>query len=267
MTFEPHPVSVLRPTAAPQRLGSPQQRRRWLLEAGADEVVELAPTPDLLDLEPAAFYASTVVPRRPDCIVEGPDFRFGRGRAGDVGLLRSLGSEHGIETIVIEPREAVLADGTIVRVSSSMVRWLLANGRVDDAATCLGRPYELAATVVRGEQRGRTLGFPTANLGDLVQMLPADGVYAGTARRPDGAPCPAAISVGSKPTFDAAVERVAEVHLVDWDGPPDDYCWRIDVSFDRWLRDQVAFDGVEALVAQLHRDIAATARVAGATIS
>ncbi|MHC5113462.1 MAG: riboflavin biosynthesis protein RibF [Planctomycetota bacterium] len=259
LSFDPHPLTALRPDAEIGRLTGFETRTRLLRAAGADEVVRLEPTADVLDRAPADFVADVVGRHAPTCFVEGPDFRFGRGRSGDVGTLRELEPEHGFRTVVIEPVETELANQHVVRVSSTMIRWLVERGRVGDAAALLGRPFAIEATVVPGDRRGRTLGIPTANLDRGDEVLPADGIYAGTARRPDGRWYPAAISVGTKPTF-GAHERVCEAHLLDYDGPLDDYGWTIDLRFERWLRDQIRYDGVEPLLEQLRRDIDNTRR-------
>jgi riboflavin kinase/FMN adenylyltransferase len=174
--------------------------------------------------------------------------------------LREFEARYGFETIVVEPVEAVLTNQSVVRVSSSLIRWLLSRGRVQDAARLLGRPYEIDALIQRGDQRGRTLGFPTANLGSFDQLLPAEGIYAGIAQRirndQVAGKWPAAISVGTKPTF-GDNPRTCEAHLLDYDGPVNDYDWSIRLHFTHWLRDQLTYPNVDALIAQLHRDVAA----------
>lgn len=257
LSFDPSPVTVLQPSKAPPRLSQFAQREQWLRQAGADEVVALRPTPGLLDLTAERFLTSLVEQYNPVAIVEGPDFRFGRGRGGSIALLRELESRYGYETIVVDPVDAVLSDQSLVRVSSTLIRWLLGHGRVRDATALLGRPYELRCQVVRGDQRGRTIGVPTANLDQLDQLLPGDGIYAGLAERPDGRRFPAAISVGTKPTF-GQHPRTCEAHLLGYGGPLDDYGWTIRLEFHHWLRDQLLYHDVEALIDQLQRDIQQT---------
>lgn len=257
LSFDPHPVTVLRPGSLAGRLTRFEQRASLLMEAGADEVIPLRPTEDLLRLSPDAFIEQIVNEHRPTLLVEGPDFRFGHARSGTVQTLQAFGELHGFETIVIDPVEAALGDQHVVPVSSTMVRWLIAQGRVSDAAALMNRPYEMHATVVQGDRRGRELGYPTANLETDDLVIPADGVYAGFARRPDGAEFAAAISVGAKPTFGAR-PRTVEAHLIGYDGPVDEYGWDIRLKFNFWLRDQLKFDGVETLVQQLVRDVART---------
>lgn len=264
VTFEPHPAERLRPTGAPPRLTSSAERQRWLRAAGADEVLELDPTRELLSLAPEAF-VDELRSRLPfDAVIEGEDFRFGRGRAGTAQELVELGARGGFLVDIVPPIEVVLTDCSIVRASSTLVRWLLAHGRVRDAALVLGRPYGFEAETTRGEQRGRTIGVPTMNLaplqcpgdGDDVdrRLLPADGVYAGSAELPDGLPRAAAISVGTKPTF-GVQQRVCEVHIVDAELPLDWYAFPLRVDFRHWIRPQARFDGLDALRARIRRDI------------
>jgi len=224
------------------------------IEAGADDVVRLRPTKQFLSLEPPDFLAWVTGEYRPDLIVEGDDFRFGRARAGSVQTLQQHEATYGYRTIIIDAVQATLSDYCIVRASSSMLRRLLSGGRVRDAAILLGRPYEIRAEVVRGDGRGRDLGVSTANLNHGDYVLPADGIYCGSATAPDGRRYAAAISVGTKPTF-GPNPRVCEAHLIDFAGRPGAYGWTIDLQFDDWLRDQLAFEHVDLLVKQLQRDI------------
>ena len=254
LAFDPHPSTVLRPNATAKRLSTFDRRRQWLAEAGADEVVQLQPTTELLSLEPADFLAWIASEYRPDLIVEGNDFRFGRARAGSAQTLRQHEPTHGYRTIIIPAVQATLSDHSVVRASSSVLRWLLINGRVRDAAILLGRSYEIRAAVVPGDRRGRDLGVPTANLDHGDCLLPADGIYCGTATGPDGQRYTAAISVGTKPTF-GFNPRVCEAHLIDFAGRVDEYGWTIELQFDDWLRDQLAFKQVDLLTKQLQRDI------------
>lgn len=266
VTFEPAPAVVLGLPEAPRILTAPERRRR-LLEAGADRVLELDTTPDLLALEPEAFLDDLLA--RLDgplaAIVEGPDFRFGRGRSGSIETLRGFGAARDARVVVADERRIRLADGLEVPARSSVVRRLLDLGRVEDAARVLGRPPSLVGRVVSGDQRGRTIGIPTANLDLEGAMLPGDGVYAGIATLPDGTRRPAAVSIGSKPTF-IETPRVAEVHVLDWDGTLDDYGWRIETTLDRRLRGQERYDSLDAFLAQLDRDLEQVRRVAASIL-
>ncbi|MHC4414813.1 MAG: bifunctional riboflavin kinase/FMN adenylyltransferase [Planctomycetota bacterium] len=267
ISFEPDPLAVLRPQAAPKQLSKFEQRREWLTEAGADEVVALRPTPELLRQSPEAFLTRLVREYRPSVIVEGPDFRFGRDRAGSGATIERLQGSLGYRTVIIDDVETALSDQAAVRVSSSLIRWLISRGRVRDGALLLGRPYELRGEVVSGDGRGAgTLGVPTANLDHGDFLLPADGIYAGVAVRlsePGNPGFPAAISVGVKPTF-GEHPRVCEAHLIGFEGSPDDYGWTMALRFHDWLRDQIAFDRVELLIDQVHRDIERVRQASGA---
>lgn len=267
VSFDPHPASVLRPGTAPPRLSTLDRKRALLREVGADDVRVLTPARELLDQAPEVFVRGLVDALRPVAIVEGADFRFGHRRAAGVDALRTFGEAMGFEAIVVDPVEVTLTDHARVVVSSTLVRWLVSQGRVADAARCLGRPFELVGEVVRGEQRGRTIGTPTANLDHRDLLLPADGVYAGVAHLPDGARRRAAISVGTKPMFNArrpggnggafgGAERLCETYLIDHEGPVDDYGWPLRVTFERWLREQMIFASLESLLEQIQRDVA-----------
>lgn len=260
VTFEPLPAAVLRPAAAPARLTPGEVRAALLRDAGCDEVRVIDPRGGLLGESPAEFVAALRADLPFDAVVEGGDFRFGRGRAGDVGTLREIGAGSGFRCVEVESVSAPLADGTVVDARSSAIRWMLSMGRVADAARLLGRPHSLRGTVARGDQRGRLLGFPTANVTGPDAMLPADGVYGGRAVA-DGREWPAAISVGVKPTFGGS-GRTCEVHLVGAQFPLDRYGWAIEVHFERWIRGQWRFPGPDALVARLREDVALAAAVA-----
>lgn len=258
LVFDPHPSTVLRPASAPARLSSFEMRRRLLFAAGADTVERLEPTPDLLARSATEFVDWLVATHAPAAIVEGPDFRFGRGREGDVQFLESLGTTRGFRADVIDPVDVALSDLTLVTASSTVVRWLLAAGRVRDAALVLGRPYELEGTVNRGDRRGRTIGFPTANLSTDL-LLPADGIYACEALLDDGRTFAAGVHIGPRDTFGDPT-RVLEAHLIDpsrdaerIEGLPE-YGWRLSLRFIAWLRDPARFESVERLVEQMSLD-------------
>jgi riboflavin kinase/FMN adenylyltransferase len=249
------------------RILTAAERRRRLLDAGADRVLELETTPELLALEPDAFLDDLFgrLGGPVTAIAEGPDFRFGRGRSGSIESLRKCGDDRGFRVVIPEERRVRLVDGLEVPARSSVVRRLLDLGRVEDAARVLGRPHTLVGRVVRGDQRGRTIGIPTANLDLEGAMLPGDGVYAGIATLPGGVRRPAAVSIGTKPTF-IETPRVAEVHVLDWEGTLDDYGWRLETSLDRRLRGQERYDGLEPFLAQLERDLDQVRRVAASIL-
>jgi riboflavin kinase/FMN adenylyltransferase len=260
VTFDPLPVQVLRPAAGVTRLTDIDQRAALLRQAGADAVLVIEPTREFLDLSAAGFVQMLVAEHAPAAVVEGADFRFGHARRGDIAMLTAAGRELGFETVVVPKVRARLSDLTAVSVSSSLVRWLTAQGRTLDAAAVLGRPFELAATVVEGERRGRTLGFPTVNLDPAAlatRALPGDGVYAGEAHWPGGQTRAAAISIGIKPTLPGAPRaRTVEAHLLDFSG--DLYGKRVTLRFGRYLREQRVFPALAALQAQMARDLAYT---------
>jgi riboflavin kinase/FMN adenylyltransferase len=261
VTFEPHPALILR-GSCPPRLMSAEDRRRELMAAGATRVETIVPDARLLALSPEEFI-SELASRVPfDAIVEGADFRFGRGRSGDVRTLREIGDRTGFRTVVVDEVEVPLCDGHLVPARSSTARWLLSLGRVADVARVLGRPHRVSGEVVRGAARGRGIGYPTANiaLGDVT--LPQDGVYACAATLPSGERWVAAASVGTNPTF-GECPRTLEVHIIDMDHSTDLYGMRIHVDFDRWIRPMLAFDTIDALVAQMGRDCAVAAGCAG----
>ncbi len=259
ITFDPPPTEVLRPGSGPPQLANLDQRVRVLRDAGADTVEVLTPDAALLSQTPEVFVAGLVGRHHPVAVVEGPDFRFGRGRQGNMALLAELGEVHGFEAVTVPRVWATLGDQNSVPISSSLVRWLVGRGRVADADAALGRPFALTASVVRGEQRGRTLGVPTANLdSDALAglLLPADGVYAAWGQV-GGDRFPAAVSVGEKPTFGRRTLTV-EAHLMGFTG--DLYGHRLTLSFARWVRGQYPFSGPESLREQLRRDIATVGR-------
>ncbi len=261
MAFDPHPAAVLAPGKEPARLTTFARRAELLRQLGADEVVRLDPADGTLGLLAPDFIARVVERHKPSWFVEGPDFRFGKGRAGDIDTLRELGERHAFGVDLVEHVDADMADGSVVRVSSTLVRWLVQHGRVSDAAALMARPHELAGTVTRGDRLGRVLGFPTANLSNEGGvMLPADGVYAARAITPGGRSAIAAISIGVRPTF-AGLDRRVEAHLLSDDGGKwtpapgaDEYGWPLRLELVAWVRDQVRFAGREALVAQIERD-------------
>jgi riboflavin kinase/FMN adenylyltransferase len=262
ITFEPLPVAVLRPERPMGRLTPNAERRQLLREAcGVDEVIEIEPTAELLGRSPEEFIEEIHARVRFDAIVEGPDFRFGKGRSGSMDTLRTLGGVHGFSVHEAEAILVELVDGSVVEARSSVARALLAQGRVADAARVFGRAYELRCPTVRGDQRGRTIGWPTMNLNSRGRILPADGVYAGSATLPDGTIAIAAISIGTKPTFGES-ERTCEATLLAADGKPlalalDWYGFELRLRFHHWIRAQEKFDSIDALLSRMEVDRAA----------
>lgn len=249
VTFWPHPVSVLRPDSAPKLLSDLNARIELLRAAGAAEVRVIDFTPAVSQLSPAEFIDAYVMPLNPARVVVGDNFRFGKGAAGDVDTLQELGKERGFE---VQP--LTLATIGEVVTCSSEIRDSLIKGDVAAALDHLGRPFRFSGVVVMGDQRGREMGFPTANLSVGRDMaVPADGVYAGWLTAADGVRMPAAISVGSNPTFDG-VDRRVESYVLD-ETDLELYGVQVDVDFVAHLRGQVKFEGVAALVEQMHADV------------
>jgi riboflavin kinase/FMN adenylyltransferase len=255
VTFEPHPTTVLRPEAAPPRLTPPALKAALLAGRGVDVLVNLPPSPEVLGLSAEQFWDILRGRVRPSHLVEGNTFNFGKDRGGNVDRLAGWCAAAGVELHVVEPVSVPLLDMQVAPVSSSLVRWLLFNGRVRDAAICLGRPYLLSGTVIKGYQRGRTIGVPTANLDCGDQMVPDDGVYAARCAA-GGRTYPTALSIGTMPTFGSDLKRQVEAHLIGFDG--DLYGQSIQVELVDWLRGQKKFAGVDALKAQMRRDLAET---------
>jgi riboflavin kinase/FMN adenylyltransferase len=262
VTFEPHPLTVLRPALAPPRLTPPATKQLLLRGAGVDELVILPPTSDVLNLAAEDFWKILRDDVRPTAIIEGDSFTFGKGRGGSAKKLREWAVGTGIDVQVAEPVEAVLSNLQIVRVNSSLIRWLLSHGRARDAAKCLGRPYGLEGRVVPGFQRGKTIGTPTANLDCGDQMIPADGIYAARADV-EGVSYPVALSIGTLPTF-GEHERQVEGFLVGFGG--DLYGQALKVEVLDWVREQQKYPSVEALKEQIARDVEEVLEIVGAGI-
>jgi len=257
-TFDPHPAAILRPDAAPPPLTTTARRAQLLLGLGVDAVAVQPTDQALVALTAEEFFTHVLRGGlRARAVVEGPDFRFGAGRRGDVDLLGTLCAGAGMELETVPP---VLCDGG--PVSSSRIRGLVAAGRVREAAALLTAPYRLTGRVVEGARRGRTLGFPTANLADIATLLPAAGVYAARVVVPGGCVHAAAVHVGPVVSF-GETRITVEPHLVGFTG--DLYGATLDVDFIDRLRDTRRFASTDDLKAQLADDVAtAVASVAAA---
>ncbi len=251
-SFEDHPANVLRPEQAPACLTSPAMRTSLLLDSGVDEIAWLKPSAEFLDQSPREFVATMQERHQAIAWVEGPNFRFGKDRAGDINLLRDLGAEFGFSVVVINSVEQTLRDKTVVSVSSTMIRWLIEQGRIADANLCLGEAYAIRGDVMKGEQRGREIGFPTVNLDVGKQLLPADGVYGGMIQLERQAYA-VAVSVGKKPTFHNEMDRIFEAYILDFDGNL--YGKTLECKLLRHLRPQLAFSGQDSLIRQINRDV------------
>lgn len=252
MTFEPLPLAILRPDAAPPRLTPWDEKLAQLQRAGADAVVRLDADWPLLSLSAEDFVREILVKRiHPSYIVEGPNFGFGRGRTGNVDTLRTLASRGGYQVRDVEPYRLELPGDGLVAVSSTLIRRLVAAGRVEDAAKCMGRSYALVGQVVHGAGEGRKMGYPTINLEVPEQLIPAEGVYAGWAEVA-GMHRPAAISIGTRPTLGGGA-LVVEAFVLEESG--DWYASSARLEFVRRLRDQRKFASREELTRQITQDI------------
>lgn len=254
VTFDRHPASVVRPESAPKLLTDLDQKLELLEATGVDATV-LVRFDEQQSFESATDFVERVLVKclATRTVVVGSDFHFGRHRSGNVALLRELGAIHDFD---VQPRELVpRADGVDEPISSTAIRRALAGGQVELAAQMLGHAFEARGPVVKGDQRGRQLGFPTANVEVSNQLcVPADGVYAGWYERPDGVTHPCAINLGRRPTFfEHADHSLLEAHLIDFAG--DLYTEAARVQFTHFLRSERKFDGIDALITQLKQDI------------
>lgn len=254
VTFDRHPASVVRPEAAPRLLTTPEQKIELLSQTGVDAVVVVPFSAEQAKETPVDFVTRVLVDTlRTKAVIIGSDFHFGHMRQGNVTLLREMGERHDFtcEPIVLVPR----ADGVNEPVSSTAIRRALAGGEIDSATRMLGRAHEVRGVVIEGDQRGRTIGFPTANVNIPAGMcLPSDGVYAGIYRRPDGSEHSCAINLGRRPTFYANQDySLLEAYLLDFTG--DLYGEEAAVQFVAFLRSEKQFGGLDELKEQLVKDI------------
>jgi len=252
-TFDPHPLALLKPEIVPVPMTRIERKAKLLGDLGVTAVVCYPTDWALLSLEAKEFFDLILRERLgAKAVVEGPNFHFGRGRTGNVEVLRKLCGEAAITLEVVEP---LAIDGEMI--SSSRVRGLIQSGEVGKANQLLTQPYQLSGVVGRGAQRGAKIGFPTANLERVDTALPGAGVYAGRAWV-DGRSYAAAVNVGPNPTFGEQALKI-EAHLIDFAGNLYDQPLQIDF-LDR-LRDIHSFPSVDALVAQLRNDVEAARRV------
>ena len=262
VTFDRHPAEVVRPESAPRLLTTLEQRLELLDATGDLDLCWVLTFDEARSKEAAEDFVREVLVEGIGArlVVVGADFHFGHRRGGNVPLLERMGAELGFEVLGLG-LVAVEGDPTAVPYSSTRIRELLAKGDVAEAARLLGRPHEVRGVVERGDQRGAEhLGMPTANLTVPERIcLPADGVYAGTFLAEDEVERPAAISVGTRPTFYEDGDVLVEAYVLDFDG--DLYGQRVKVRFREWVRGQERFDSTEALVEQMNADVEATRRI------
>jgi riboflavin kinase/FMN adenylyltransferase len=262
-TFDPPPLRLLRPEPWPHPLTWMERRVEMLTQLGVDHVIAYPTTTALLELDAPSFFQRILVNELGvRGIVEGPNFRFGKDRGGDVELLKHLCDEKGIEISIVEPQR--IAGEWI---SSSSIREAIEAGRIEQANQSLGEPYRIRGVVESGAGRGRTIGFPTANLGNIPVLIPAHGVYAGRvvrANRRDDHPlphslfeAPAAIHIGPNPTFGENRNKV-EVHLIGLSA--DLYGASLEVEIVRRIRSVRKFSGKDELLAQIQADLGAVTR-------
>lgn len=248
VTFTNHPRNILRPGSGVRYIATPEEKVHLLKAQGIELVVSLEFTPELSRVRAGDFAALLVEHLKMRGLVVGPDFALGYNREGNINFLRQLGSEMGFWVEMVEP---LFLDGILVK--SRRIREAISQGNMEACARLLGRKFSLSGVVVKGDGRGRELGFPTANLAVAPQMiLPGDGIYA-TWAIIDRVRHPSATSIGVRPTF-GLTERLVEVYIMDFDA--DLYGQQIDVEFVGKLRDQETFLSVAALIEQIDRDIA-----------
>ena len=268
VTFDRHPATVVRPESAPKLLTDLDQKLEVLAATGdVDHVVVIRFDLARSQEEPEEFVQEVLVDALgARVVVVGEDFHFGRRRRGNVALLRERGVELGFEVVGLGLLDlpGAAAPGVAGPVSSTAIRRLLEQGRIDEATALLGRPYEVRGTVAGGEQRGQQLGFPTANVVVPPEiLLPAAGIYAGWYVRPDGEPHPTAISLGRRPTFHPeGAPLVLEAYVLDFDG--DLYGEPARVRFVRRLRDEERYDSPAQLATRAAVEVEATGAVLGA---
>jgi riboflavin kinase/FMN adenylyltransferase len=255
-TFEPHPRKVLPLSRRPRQLTTLEQKLELLEQAGVDAVIVEPFTPEFAKTSADTFIRDHLHARiRPVEVYVGYDFHFGRDREGSMRMLTEIGPRLGFSVTIIP--EVTVEGGD---VNSTRIREMLAASRLEEAAAMLGRPYAIRGRVVEGDRRGRSLGFPTANLDPENEILPGSGVYAGVVRLldagdpPRDSEWPAVINVGTRPTFRNSNRVVAEAHLIDFEG--DLYGRRVEVAFHHHLRPERRFGDTEALRRQIGADVA-----------
>lgn len=254
VTFDPHPREVLIPDTAPDLLTSTKKKIELLKALGLDAVCLIRFTREFAQVEARKFVKDFLINTlRTRAIVEGYDWRFGKGRKGDVELLREIGKDNGYE---VEQVDGVVIDGQIV--SSTLIREMVLEGDLDKAAAYLGREYSITGDIVEGSRMGREIGFPTANIEPHHEAIPPNGIYAVrvdvAGERKNGT-----LNIGVRPTVTEEKKRTIEVHIMDF--YRDIYNEEIEVTFVERLRDEKKFPSVEALTDQIKKDVEKARRV------
>jgi riboflavin kinase/FMN adenylyltransferase len=262
MTFEPHPLAVLFPEKAPKILTPLSLKKELLAEIGIDYLFISKSTPGLLNLSAVDFVQRFLVENiQPSIVVEGQSFNFGSKRSGNAQILKELGIQKGFEVSIIQAKEVKLSTGQSVKVSSTIIRNLLMNGEVSDAAIALGRPYRLIGRIVLGKGKGRQLGFPTLNMESPKQLIPTEGVYAGRVEIGDNTEqvlqakqkIPAVFSIGRTQTFGRDCPFLIEAHTLD-KNPGQAYNKWLAMDFIKHIRPQQKFETEKDLSAQIAKD-------------
>lgn len=257
VSFDPHPAVVHRPHEPLLEIMGQPERQQYLAELGIDAYILLHYTLEFSRQSPEEFVKNTFVDAlHARYVVIGEDVRFGHNNAGDLQTMRELGQTFGFEVVTIDE---LMADETH-RTSSTRIRQLLAEGKVEEARQLLGRPHRMVGEIVHGAARGRELGFPTANLSQQSRgFIPADGVYAGWLVDEQGKRHPVATSIGTNPTFEGITQRQVEAHVINRPDEPIEnfnlYGQEVTVEFLHYLRPTVAYTGAEALIEQIAQDV------------
>lgn len=259
VTFDRHPATIVRPESAPLLLCDLEHKLELLAETGVDYTLVVEFTKEQAEVSAETFAHQILV----DClqaraVIVGADFHFGKDRRGNVETLKVVGDECGYEVVGLPLVKQLTGEGEVI--SSTSIRSALTDGDVEKAHRLLGRPFEVRGVVTPGDRRGRTIGFPTANLPTTIDLqVPADGVYAAWYIREDGTQYPAAVNIGKRPTFyDDADRSLIEAHLIGFRG--DLYGETAKVRFVRRLRGERKFEGIEQLQEQLSKDVADAAK-------
>jgi len=262
MTFEPHPLAFLQPHKTPGILTPLPLRKHLLSELGVDYHLVLKTDAELLKLSPVDFVDKYLVKAVQPCVVvEGESFNFGFNRQGNVNILKDLGAKKGFKVVILRAKEVKLSKSQPVKISSTMIRNMLAEGRVSDVAVALGRPYRLIGQVIPGRGKGKELGFPTANMKPPKQLVPAEGVYAGFVQTGDDfeevcrekKKIPAAFSIGRSSTYGDVLPLLIEAHLLSESVGSLLNKW-LAMDFIERIRSQEKFDTEKALAGQIAKD-------------